>query len=486
MASLAFAVTWSTVATAGKYVHSASSWLSKARNAPTEVLMLRDALRMIEQPLAICSDLGTREIMCSLMSPAVELAKEVMAGCSELRIDNGREETPSGAEGWKTWMSRKVGIEPRHQYIDTLIKRLQFAMAALQLALATAQSRLGHGVWTSRMLPWDPIAAHAEATATFKDTIAVPGRAPRGLKRAVTAAVVYGPSSSRGSNTLEEKGGGICEDSGAHRPWLIYFCSSCEHGGFQRDCVHCNSGSAEEDGGGRAAAAAAAAANEDTPPTFRLELVPSSKDHAFKGSDAAGGAAGGGGGGGDEGHDASVQKQITIPLPAGTIFKQRWRGEMQSTIESSTAAERNQCAFSLNLPTNEKWVLLPECAKIEDEEEGEWRALSAEQFASFVALALYTNLHSPTALGGDDDHTSIGSPQSADLPEMLKLFRCIHLDYSDSGSGGDGDGGGGSGSGGSDNSTAPHFVGGSPLTRVGSSPRTPVSTRGSHAGGGHL
>ena len=131
-------------------------------------------------------------------------------------------------------------------------------------------------------------------------------------------------------------------------------------------------------------------------------------------------------------------------------------------------------------------MLLPECAKIEDEEEGEWRALSAEQFASFVALALYTNLHSPTALGGDDDHTSIGSPQSADLPEMLKLFRRIHLDYSDSGSGGDGDGGGGSGSGGSDNSTAPHFVGGSPLTRVGSSPRTPVSTRGSHAGGGHL
>lgn len=320
---------------------------------------------------------------------------------------------------------------------------------------------------------------------------------------------------------LEEKGGGVCEESGAHRPWLVYFCSSCEHGGFQRDCVHCHQkmgggeGEGEavsgaysgvlaavgsrvalrypgasptgEDGDGVSEAAEAVAANVGNPPKYRLELVPSSEDHSLNGSSsdaaantAAAAAAADGDGDGGGGGSMAPREHIAIPLPAGTCFKQQWRGDMAPVIESSTVAERNQCAFVLDLPPadagdgrSDRWVLLPECARVEDEEEGGWRSLSAEQFASFVTLALYTNEHTPSEAGGDDDHTSIGSPQSADLPAMMKLFKRVHLNSS---SDGDGSGGGGGGDGsGAESSAVPQYGGGSPLARAStrSSPRTP-------------
>lgn len=140
---------------------------------------------MIQTPLAVCADLGTRHIFAATMVPAVTMTARVAAAC-ELLFSAGEADSSDIEDRDQAWWERwavasAMGDKTRADTLRKLCPKVQRCTAALTLAVSTASLTVsansvalsGTGqssLINSRMLPWEVIPeAHRVAHSLFGD-----------------------------------------------------------------------------------------------------------------------------------------------------------------------------------------------------------------------------------------------------------------------------------------------------------------------------
>lgn len=346
---------------------------SKACGAPHDLAALRDALRMLKRPIALCADLGTRHKFADVMAPALMMCRRLEVDSAELLAH-----TPKDEMGWKAWLDLQIGVEgaTRASKLKGLLSQSSLCFKALTLALTSAAAIAGRPVAQSRQLSWEiDHDAHTLAYDLFFRKLQV-GECPAGV---IGVGKLHVQSDSNPGLLVEWP---PPTQENKSMPCSLKLVANADGGSGLSHTIEF-----------------ALVGGGDHPPGGACAPFPITKDTQF-----------------------ARRALVSTGVQPDHADESRVAFELLAAVPRTAEG----------VPSVRRVVFVPECAlgvcdvdPDDDDDHKEPFALSAELFEAAVALAVYTAGNRATKgpnFAGDDAIDLVGSPQRAAEPAWVDWY----------------------------------------------------------------